>query len=73
MKKLTVRQLREAFWAENPAASRALIPHSSGVGASYTLNTRLMWLDWLTELANAGHISWETADEATLIPCKRLL
>lgn len=64
----TQKELRAAFWRDNPDAARRMIPAYSGSGRMYCTDTRVAWCDYVDHLQRAGAISESLADRATLQP-----
>ena len=63
----TQRQLRAAFWAQHPDASRQQYgPRDAYRCRQYVTDTRVAWCDWLDSLARSGEISERLAYRATL-------
>jgi hypothetical protein len=62
------RELRAAFWQDNPQASRRAIPAYSGNGWMYCTDTRCAFVDWLDSMQRNGIVSEALADRATLTP-----
>ncbi len=62
------KELRRAFWRDNPQLDRKRIPNYSGNGKMYKTDTRCAWTDYIDALSNAGIISKELAQRATLAP-----
>ena len=60
------RDLRRAFFAENPQASRRKIRDYRGDGRMYDTDTRVAWCDWLDYCERSGRISAGLAYRATL-------
>jgi hypothetical protein len=66
------RELRAAFWRDNPGADRRTIPDYSGQGRMFRTDTRVAWCDYLDSLQRSGVISADLADRATLAPVHRV-
>lgn len=62
----TQRDLRAAFWRDNPGANRRLIRDYAGTGRMHVTDTRVAWCDYVDAQARAGVISPELAERATL-------
>lgn len=62
----TQKQIREAFWRDNPRVSRKLIRDSEGYGWAYVCDTRCAFVDYVDMLARDGQISEELAQRVTL-------
>lgn len=62
----TQRQLRAAFWSENPGLERRRIPDHSGNGTMHVTDTRCAFADWLDACSRAGRVSQALAERATL-------
>lgn len=60
------RDLRRAFWAENPQVDRRKIQDYTGHGKMYCADTRVTWCDWIDYCEKAGRISPALAYRATL-------
>lgn len=60
------RDLRRAFWAENPQADRRKVSDYTGRGKMYCTDTRVAWCDWIDYCEKAGRISPALAYRATL-------
>lgn len=60
------RDLRRAFWEQNPELSRQRITDYTGKGRMYTTDTRVAWVDWIDAMQRSGEISAELAQRATL-------
>lgn len=60
------RDLRAAFWNENPGLPRRRIRSYSGRGLMHPTDTRVAWVDWIDAQCRAGRISSELANRATL-------
>lgn len=64
----TQKELRAAFWRDNPDASRRMIPAFSGSGRMFCTDTRVAWCDYVDHAQRSGLISEALADRATLQP-----
>lgn len=62
----TQKELRKAFWADNPQLSRKRITDYSGTGKMYCTDTRCAWTDWLDALSKDGQITDDLVARATL-------
>jgi hypothetical protein len=60
------RELRRAFWRDNPGLSRRRITDYSGNGTMHTTDTRCAFVDYLDNLSRDGQISDALAQRATL-------
>lgn len=60
------RDLRRAFFAENPQASRRKIRDYRGDGRMHDTDTRVAFVDWIDDCERSGRISAELAYRATL-------
>lgn len=64
----TQKELRAAFWRDNPGADRRLIRDYAGTCRMHVTDTRVAWCDYLDAMHRAGNISEALADRATLQP-----
>jgi hypothetical protein len=62
----TQKELRAAFWRDNPQASKKRITNYSGNGKMYCTDTRCTWTDYIDALSKDGVISQELAQRAEL-------
>lgn len=69
----TQKELRAAFWAAHPDASRRIIRDYAGTGRMYCTDTRVAWCDYVDLMARSGEISEALADRATLQPARAAL
>jgi hypothetical protein len=60
------KQLRAAFWRDNPQLERKRIRDYSGNGRMHVTDTRVAWCDWLDAVQKNGQCSEELANRATL-------
>jgi len=60
------RDVRAAFWRENPKADRRRIPNHSGNGTMHCADTRAAFVDWLDAASREGRITQELAQRVTL-------
>ncbi len=58
----TQKELRRAFWEENPDLQR----HSGRTQNDYPAITRCRWVEFVDSMARSGTISEALADRATL-------
>lgn len=62
----TQKQVRRAFWNDNPGLSRRKITSFDGKGKMYTVDTRCAFVDFVDYLQHSGKISEALADKVTL-------
>ena len=60
------KELRAAFWRDNPQLSRRRIKSYDGKGRMYPTDTRVAFVEWLDAQARDGTVSQELAQRATL-------
>lgn len=60
------KQIRAAFWREHPEADREKIRDYSGQGKMYKTDTRVLFVDFVDQLARSGLISADLASRVTL-------
>ena len=60
------RDLRAAFWEDNPTLDRKKIKSYSGNDTMYVTDTRCAFVDWIDMMCRDGQISDALAQRATL-------